>query len=255
MALFVEERRRVILDQLREQGRVSVKELSDAMAVSAVTIRQDLRALEEDGLLERTYGGAVRRTNAILPELSFHIRLGKHQRQKQLIANAAVQWVEDGFTVGLDASTTTYAMVSALKHFKRLTVVTNSIVITQSFLDSPHIQVLLPGGRLRRDSISVVGRPEGLSDINLNIGFFGARGVSLIGSISELDADEAQMKSAMVARCISTVILVDGSKWGQVASYTFVKPQQVSRIITSDDAPDDLVELFRQQGVQVDLVH
>jgi DeoR/GlpR family transcriptional regulator of sugar metabolism len=254
MTLFVEERRRVILNQLQQHGRVSVKELSDAMHVSAVTIRQDLRALEEEGLLERTYGGAVRRTTTTLPELSFHVRLGKRQRGKQAIAAAAAQYVEDGFTIGLDASTTVYSMVGALKRFQKLTVITNSFVIAQSFLDSPHIQVLVPGGRLRRDSISIVGRPEGLLDINLNIGFFGARGVSLNSGISDVDADEVQMKSAMVARCVSTVILVDGSKWGQVAAYTFAKPQQIARIITTDDAPLELVEQFREQGVAVDLV-
>ena len=82
--LFVEERRRVILDQLKEQGRVSVKDLSALMSVSAVTIRQDLRALEDVGLLERTYGGAVRRESpSVLPEMSFHARLGKKRREKE----------------------------------------------------------------------------------------------------------------------------------------------------------------------------
>lgn len=253
MPLFVEERRRIILEQLQQQGRVSVKELSEAMAVSTVTIRQDLRALEEEGLLERTYGGGVRRASGMLPELSFHMRLNKHLREKQAIAALAAQWVEDGFTVGIDASTTANAIVPLLKQFNRLTIVTNSFVVAQSFLDSPHIQVLVPGGRLRRDSISIVGRPEGLPDINLNVGFFGARGVSLTSGISDVDADEVQIKSAMIARCVAPIILVDASKWGQVSAYTFAKPQQVARIISSQNASFELVEQFREQGVQVDL--
>jgi DeoR/GlpR family transcriptional regulator of sugar metabolism len=254
MALFVEERRRIILDQLHQFGRVSVAELSASMHVSAVTIRQDLRALEDEGLLERTYGGAVNRTSPALPELSFHIRMGKRQREKAAIARAAAALVTDGDAIALDCSTTAYAMADLLKRYKKLTVVTNSLVIAQSFLDSPHIQVLLPGGRLRRDSVSLVGDPNSLPAINLNSGFMGARGVSLIGGISDVDADEVQIKSAIIARCISTVILVDGSKWGQVAAYTFMKPHLVTRIITSDDAPGDQVEQFRGQGINVDVV-
>jgi DeoR family fructose operon transcriptional repressor len=254
MALFVEERRRLILEQLQQQGRVSVQELSDTMQVSAVTIRQDLRALEEEGLLERTYGGAVRPTNTFVPELSFHVRQGKYKRAKDAIAAAAAAMVEDGYTVGLDASTTAYAMVGALKRFRRLTVVTNSLIIAQSFLDSAHIQVLMPGGRLRRDSISIVGRTEGLPDINMNIGFFGARGLSFGSGATDVDADEVHIKAAMTARCVVRVVVVDGSKWGQVAPYTFLKPHEITQIVTSDDAPSELVEQFREQGIAVDLV-
>lgn len=253
MALFVEERRRLIVEQLQRQGRVSVQELSEAMQVSAVTIRQDLRALEEEGLLERTYGGAVRRTSTIVPELSFHVRQGRCRREKEAIAAAAAAMVEDGYTVGLDASTTAYTMVNALKRFRRLTIVTNSLVVAQSFLDSPHIQVLTTGGRLRRDSVSIVGRPEGLPDINMNIGFFGARGISITSGITDVDADEAQMKSAMVTRCVARIVVADGSKWGQVAPYTFLKPHEITRILTSDDAPAEMVRQFREQGVAVDV--
>ena len=253
-SLFVEERRRVILEQLKEEGRVSVKDLSAVMNVSAVTIRQDLRALEEIGMLERTYGGAVRReSTAVLPEMSFHVRLGKRRREKDAIAVAAARLIHDGYSVALDASSTAFALVPLLKTFKRITVVTNSLITAQSFLDSPQVNVLLPGGRLRRDSISIVGRPEGLPDVNLNIGFFSARGVSLIGGISDVDADEVAIKQALVTRCVETVVLVDGSKWGQVAPYTFIKAEQVRHIITSGDAPAEMVEQFRERNVQVDV--
>jgi DeoR/GlpR family transcriptional regulator of sugar metabolism len=99
-----------------------------------------------------------------------------------------------------------------------------------------------------------VGGLNTLPEINLNVGFMGARGVSLIGGISDVDADEVQIKVAMIERCISTVILVDSSKWGQVATYTFMKPQLVNRIITSDLAPTELVEGFRAQDIRVDAV-
>ncbi len=253
--MFVEERRRIILEQLKQHGRVSVKALSELMNVSAVTIRQDLRALEDSGLLERTYGGAVsRESSTIPPELSFHVRLAKRRAEKVAIATAAAELLEDGCSVALDASTTAYALIPYVKNLKKVTVITNSLLIAQNFLDSPQIQVLVSGGRLRRDSISTVGRPDGLPDINLNIGFFGTRGISLIGGCTEIDPDEVAMKSAMIGRCVHTVILADGSKWGQVAPYTFLKPEKTLHIISTQDAPLDQVEAFRHGGTRVDLV-
>lgn len=253
--LFVEERRRAILEQLRKNGRVSVKSLSENLNVSTVTIRQDLRALEEIGLLDRTYGGAVRKLNnsGALLELSFEVRKNRARNAKESIGTMAAALVRDGYSIALDASTTANAIVPHLKNLGKMTIVTNSLIIAQSLLDNPNVQVLLPGGRLRRDSISIVGRTEGLPDINLNIGFFGARGISMIGGISETDPDEVAMKQAMMSRCILKIIIADGSKWGQVATYTFATPQQIDRIITTDDAPMELVEQFRQSGVQVDI--
>jgi DeoR/GlpR family transcriptional regulator of sugar metabolism len=251
--LFVEERRRIILERLRQQGRVSVNELSEAMQVSAVTIRQDLRALEEGQLLKRTYGGAVIRSPTYpLKELAFDIRKKRNWRAKEAIGTAAAAIVKNDDAVALDGSTTAFALVPHLKKLDKITVVTNSLIIAQSFLDCPGFQVLMPGGRLRADSISLVGHPEDLPDINLNTGFFGAHGISSEGGITEVDPDEVAMKKAMIARCVFTVIIADDSKWGRIAPYPFVSVPNVDRIITTSGAPEVLVENFRKSGVRVD---
>ncbi len=256
MGLFVEERRRMILDRLKQRGRVSVKELSTSMRVSEVTIRQDLRALETDGLLERTYGGALlREAPSGPPELSFHTRMGKKHGQKEAIAAAAAALVREGDAIALDASTTAFAAAGLLKLLRRLTVVTNSLYLANFFLDAPQITVMLPGGRLRRDSISLVGRPDALPDINLRLGLFGARGVSTVGGVSDVDVDEVAMKQAMVSRCVQSVVLVDSSKWGQLGAYTFLRLSDVTRIITTDEAPELLVQDVRACGVEVQVEH
>ncbi len=169
------------------------------------------------------------------------------RRRRQLL-------IEEGDGVALDASSTAFALVPHLKRLRRVTVVTNSLITAQSFLDSPQVNVLLPGGRLRRNSISIVGRPEELPNVNLNLGFFSARGVSLVGGASDVDSDEVTIKQALAARCVRVVMIVDGSKWGQVAPYTFIKTEQITHIITSADAPMDLVDQFRARNVQVDIV-
>ncbi len=252
---FVEERRNAILSRLEQDGRVSVNTLSEEMGVSTVTIRQDLRALEQAGLLKRTYGGAIRRGSVqTVPELSFHVRLAQNSREKDLIGAAAAQLVENGFSIALDASTTAAAIIPFLKNFTELTIVTNSLYIAQSLLDSPHIQVLMPGGRLRRDAISLVGRRELLPTINLNIGFIGAVGLSELSGVGDVDPDEVIIKQAMVERCLQRVVVADSSKWGRLAPYTVMGADAITRIITTSKAPPELVAHFRRAGVQVDLL-
>jgi len=256
--LFLEERRRTILDQIEHKGRVTVKELSDALQVSEVTIRQDLRALQDQGLLERTYGGAVARggTGSGLAELSFNVRQLRMRKQKASVAAAAAALVRDGYSIALDSSTTVYTLAPYLKKYEKLTIVTNGLMTAQSFLDTDDssFRVLIAGGRLRRDSISVVGMPESLPNVNLNIGFFGARGIAESVGISEIDPDEVAVKQALMARCVQPIFLIDGGKWGQIAPYTILPTSEIRHVITSDDAPADQVRRFRQMGIRVDVV-
>lgn len=256
-SLFLEERRRAIVEQLEKSGRVTVKLLSDMMDVSEVTIRQDLRALEEQGVLERTYGGAVYRGGGgNLTEMSFKTRLMTNRAKKEALAAAATHLIHDGHSIALDSSTTVYVLAPYLRKFNKLTIVTNGLMAAQTFLGDPERQtrVLLPGGRLRSDAISVVGQSGNLPDVNLHIGFFSSRGISEEVGASEVDPDEVLVKQALIERCMHTVFLIDGSKWGKIAPYTIVPPGKIEHIITTDDAPSALVDHFRSLGTQVDIV-
>jgi DeoR/GlpR family transcriptional regulator of sugar metabolism len=251
-SMFVEERRRLILEHLRHHGRVLVSDLSELLNVSTVTIRYDLRSLEESGLLERTYGGAVLPISwQSGPELSFDTRQRRDRGEKDAIARTAASMVQSGHSIALDASTTAFAMVPYLKRLDRLVVVTNSLMVTQSFLDSPQIQVMMPGGRLRRDSIALVGQAETVPNINLNIGFFGTRGISPTVGITDTDPDEVAIKQALMARCLTTVIVVHHDKFDQVAPYPFAALDQVQTIITTPGIPDWQLQRLREHGVEV----
>jgi DeoR/GlpR family transcriptional regulator of sugar metabolism len=253
--LFVEERRRTILDYLKEHGRVSVKSLSEALSVSTVTIRQDLRALQNEGLLERTYGGAVVRVSGSnIPEQAFHIRRRSQHAEKDAIGQAAGNLVKNGWGIALDSSSTAFAIIPYLRNLTDLTIVTYSMMIAQQFLDSPTAQVILPGGKLRRESIALVGRPDTMPNINLNIGFFGARGVALDAGVTEATPEEAEMKQALISCCRQIVVVADSSKWGQIAPYTFIAVEDVGRFITTNKTSSEHVDQFRSRGLTVDTV-
>lgn len=250
--LFMEERRRTILEQLRQLGRVSVKELSELLNVSTVTIRQDLRALEEDDLLERTHGGAVLPIpKASAPELAFDLRQRENNRAKEAMAREAARMVKSGDSIALDASTTVYAMLPYLRKLERLLIVTNSLMVTQYLLDVPQFEVIMPGGNFRRESISLVGHPEHLPNLNLNYGFFSAQGISAETGITESSEDEVVMNKGMMRHCLKTYFLMDERKWGKIAPYTTTDFASVTAIITPQTAPRRLVEDVEQRGTSV----
>ncbi len=254
-SLFMTERRRTILEALQEQGRVSVSELSRRLQVSAVTIRQDLRALEEERLLERTHGGAIMpRKRSVTPELTFEVRLRERREVKDAMARAAARWVQPGATVALDSSTTIHAMLPYLKDIPRLIVVTHSLVVSQALLDAPQIHVIMPGGVLRRDSIALVGSPQNLPDIHINDGFFSAHGMTVETGATESSQEEATMKRALMSRCIRVHYLLDDVKWGRVAPFTLAHPNEIHHLITTQRLPQEAVEYLQRHQVDVERV-
>jgi DeoR family transcriptional regulator of aga operon/DeoR family fructose operon transcriptional repressor len=194
-SFFPEERLDRIASLVAEKRRVSVAELSSLFNVSAVTIRNDLDELEQQGLLVRTHGGALAiDQNQKKAELSFDVRERRQQGEKSRIGQMAASLIRDGDAIALDASTTALQIARQIKDRRDLTVVTNGIRIALEFIDSPHITVVMPGGILRRDAVSLVGElgEEVLAKFNVQKGFFGAKGVTLEEGLTEVDSYEVQ---------------------------------------------------------------
>jgi len=248
-------RHQAILDLLRQEGGgLSVQALSDRLGVSAVTIRQDLRALAGTHRIDRVYGGARLRPGAPLQsELSFEVRLQDARAEKQAIAAAAARYVKDGYGIVLDGSTTAFALAPYLKQLTNLTIVTNSLIVAQSFRETARNKILVPAGRVRGESATIVGVHHSLPYVNVNVGFFGAWGVSRAAGVTDVDPDEVQMRQAMIERCAQVIVLVAGLKWGETAPYTYATLEEVDRIITTERAPLDCVREVEEAGVVVEI--
>jgi len=236
-------------------GRVAVAELSDAFGVSEVTIRADLQALAGRNLLVRIHGGAIPAGTGLLA-LSLAERQRQQVAEKSRIGAAAAAMIADGDAVVLDSSTTALAIAQHLKHHRYLTVITNGLVVAQELLAAPGVNVVLPGGALRRDTASVVGTEglEILGRFNLQKGFFGAHGISVEEGLTDVSADEAEIKRPLVVMCRQVIAVLDATKWGRVGLASFASLSQVNTIVTDAHAPHDLAEQVRAAGVQVVMV-
>jgi DeoR family transcriptional regulator of aga operon len=249
--LYPAERQQQILTLLSQNERASVSELSQRFGVSEVTIRADLQVLDVLHLIVRTHGGAVLAPQA--PELSLVLRRQKQAAEKERIGAEAAGLVADGDAIFLDASSTTLALAYALRHRHDLTILTHSLFVAQSLLDAPGVTVVMTGGTLQRDTISLLGT-DGLAILrkyNIKTGFFGAHGLSFPEGLTDVSAGEAEVKRAVVKMCRQVVALTDATKWGRVGPSSFARPHDLHAIITDPGAPPALVEQAIAIGVHV----
>jgi DeoR/GlpR family transcriptional regulator of sugar metabolism len=253
--VFARERQDEIARLIAANARARVGELSVRFGVSAVTIRKDLLVLEDEGRVVRTHGGAIAPRGAG-PEPAFSIRERLQRDEKTRMGAAAAALVNNGESIVLDASTSAMSIARHLKEnrvWTGLTVVTNSIRIASELAGHPGITVLMLGGRVRWEALSVVG-PLGdavFRRVNVQKAFLGAAGFTIEEGLSDATEEEAQIKRSMVNAARDVYAVVDHTKWGRIASATFCRTDRLTGVFTDDEAPAAMVEALRGMGTDV----
>jgi DeoR/GlpR family transcriptional regulator of sugar metabolism len=256
--VFASERQDHIARIVEEHGRARVTALAERFEVSSVTIRKDLLALEASGRVVRTHGGAIA-PDASRPELAFDVRERLQPGEKARIGAAAAALVQDGESIVLDASTTALYLARDLKRrrsWTNLTVITNGLRIASELAGHPGITVLMLGGRVRWEALSVVGQlGDGLfSRINVQTAFVGAAGFTVRTGLSDATDEEAQIKRSMVAAAHEVIAIVDHTKWQRAAFATFCRTEEIDAVLTDDAAPADMVAELVDRGIDVRLI-
>jgi DeoR/GlpR family transcriptional regulator of sugar metabolism len=246
------ERMEHVLRLLETRDYVQVAELSQAFAVSEVTVRSDLTELARQGLVARIRGG-VRALQHGQSEVGFDLRLRLEVDRKRAIARAAAAMVDEGEAVALDASTTAYYLALELRSKRELVVVTNGLLVATALADAPGITVLVTGGMLRLSAMSLVGDfgADVLRTTRINKGFLGARGLSLSRGLMDLNPDEVRIKQEMADACEQVYGIFDGTKWHRSALLAFISVEELAGIITDSSAPAVEVDAWRAAGVNV----
>jgi DeoR family transcriptional regulator of aga operon len=243
-----------MLDLIQRDGRVLVSELSDVFGISRITIRKDLDYLESRGLLQRSHGGAIPRSSALVdPPLKAR---EQHQlKEKQRIAEAAVKLVQEGQCVLLDSGTTTTAIARALTAFNSLTVVTNAVNIATE-LAGTDFDVILTGGTLRKSSFSLAGpiAEDMLREIHADILFLGVDGFDSKAGLTTPNVLEARINRAMVHAAEKVVMVCDSTKFGRRSLSLIVPADAIHTVITDTNLSEEQAEAIKALGVEVILV-
>ncbi|TBW33439.1 DeoR/GlpR transcriptional regulator [Siculibacillus lacustris] len=252
-SLKATKRHQVILATLGEREQATVLELSEMLGVSHVTIREDLRQLEEAGQLVRSRGGAIAIGDRRF-EQPLELTRRSEPEAKRAIGRAAAALVRDGQTIIVDVGSTTTAMAESLDgEFFDLTVVTNGLNIALTLEKRRNSTIIVTGGTLRPLQHSLVA-PLGttlLERINADVAFLGCNGIDPRRGFTNSNVAEAEIKQAMIASAARVVVLADHTKLAQIAS-AFVAPLAAADLLVTDDGADPrLVQELRSAGLEV----
>jgi DeoR family fructose operon transcriptional repressor len=226
-------RREEILKLLERTAILSVGELADRFAVSVVTIRKDLDDLASEGLLQRTFGGAVFSNQSLFNNF-FRKSARQHGPQKHAIASAALEYIQDGDTIILDGGTTTLALAQLLKEQLKSTFIITPSVPAALELSSAGYEILLLGGMVKNKSFTLLGSETLtiLGRYRANKAFLGSSGFTAKRGHCAPNLADAQIKEAIIRASEQTYVLVDSSKYGHNCLSSFTRLSDVSLTIT-----------------------
>jgi DeoR/GlpR family transcriptional regulator of sugar metabolism len=250
--LKIDSRRRKILDVLRRDGQVRVTQLSETLGASVVTIRSDLDALEADGYLERTSGGAVQ-TMKNYYNLEFQRRKYEHMEMKKAIASRAAAMVRDGDTLFINSGTTTFFTAVELKQRKNLNIVTNSISVAVELGGLPTFRVILLGGDISAQYSFTYGEDvkEQIARYRANWAILSVDGVNPGTGITTYHAEESVIDRIMTERAEKTLIVADSAKLGRESFSRISAFNSGTVLITDRGADASLMERIAEEGVEI----
>jgi Transcriptional regulators of sugar metabolism len=253
--LNVEDRRNKIIEILNRESKVKVVDLSKLFGISEVTIRNDLTELELSGVLERIHGGAISTSKAYY-NMSLNDRMRTNEEQKRKIAAEVVNMISEGDTIMINSGTTTLMVAMELKNIKNLTIVTNSLSISQETGHYKNFNLILLGGNLYPQYQFTYGDDtiSQLKKYKADKLILSVDGVSSEDGLTTYHHLEAELTRQMIARVNRTIVVADYSKIGRT-SFTHIDALENSDIlITNQNANQEEVQAIREKGVEIKLV-
>ena len=249
------ERHLRILDMLRLSRTLTVKQLCDEFEASEATIRRDLAALEMEGKLERTHGGAILSSPTRLNiEDSYNQKESMFEGQKRAIALKAFERLVEHDSIILDAGTTTLELARLIGQSDlHLTVITNSTTVSSVISQNPHVELIAVGGKVRLNVLASVGHLaiDLLRRFNVNKAFVAANGISIENGLTTPDLDEAEVKRAMLGCADERIVLADHSKFNRVALCQIAPLSMVDVIITDKGIDETLLDIYEQNDIEI----
>jgi ribose transport system substrate-binding protein len=243
------------MELLLQNGTVHLSQLVQLLQVSEGTIRNDLKVLEKHGDLIRTHGGALLGSRPAAPPTLPNNTPTEQHRAVQAIARRAAALVDEGDIILLAGSPITHEMAKELLPLKALTILTNSVPIATTLSRNATQTVILIGGQMRpeRDTLDGHTAIAMLQELRVQKAFIACDGVSATYGFGDDDITASELKTAIVA-CAQKVIIVAGAEQlGKPSLISFAPLSQAKHLVTTEDAPTDILDALRRAGVQVSL--
>jgi DeoR family transcriptional regulator, fructose operon transcriptional repressor len=240
-----------------DAGQVTVGELAERFGVSIDTVRRDLDQLSADGVLVRTYGGAVSLSTVTRADRAVDQRLSVQEQEKEKIAALAAALVQDGSTIMINGGTTTLAVARNLRQHRDLTVATNNLLVPAALPPTAIRDIYVFGGAVRSVTLATIGpvsfRANGGAelDISCDLALIGVGAVSADAGYTTSNLSEAAMMQEMISRATRVAILADSSKFGRRLFAQVTELASADYLITDTAPPPDLQAALVAAGVEV----
>lgn len=251
-SLIPAQRWEIILDRLAIHGIVRLADLRELLDTSEATIRRDLEKLEEQGLIERTHGGAIL-SQHLSHESDYQQRRIAHQDEKIAIGALAAGLIEDGDIVFVNSGTTTTQLIKQVRGNANITIVTNNLA---ALMETDHVgvDILLVGGQYQRISSSVAGRfaSDNLRRVFAAKTFIGVDGFSYKYGCTIPAPDEAELVRVMIERTLGDLfLLADHSKWGIVSNHEVARINTFQYLISDQGLEADALSALAHHGLKI----
>jgi DeoR family transcriptional regulator of aga operon len=249
------DRRRKILDILEKEKSVTVDHLSKILNISEVTIRRDLKLLEYENMLSRTFGGATIE-HMLTHDKSFYARLKEKSEEKNKIAKYVCSLIKSGQSIAISSGTTSLLIARNMPFDVGITVVTDDIYIALELCKRPNIEVILLGGWVRKNSYAITGNfaEEMLNEMRFDFAFITAAGVIPGEGFFDGVSNHSQIKKLMMSASKEKYFIVDSSKFGKVKFFKFCNFDNSIKIITDSSLEKKYLDQVKKYKVEIILV-
>jgi DeoR family fructose operon transcriptional repressor len=252
--MLLEQRKQDILRLLKENNIVKVADLSKTYNASEVTIRKDLSALEKEGRLKRTHGGAMVFSNAAY-EPAMDLLEKENVEEKKRIALKSYEFIDDNDAIILDSSSTVRELAKLLtsSNKKGLTILTNSIRTAEVLLNNDNIEVIIIGGSIRRNSSATIGQiaVNTIKNIKVDKAFIGVNGIDIEYGFSTPIFAVSEVKQASIQAANQVYILSDKSKFHKTSLAKICEINDVDFLITDKDISLNYLDSLKKTGLEI----
>ena len=252
--MFVKERLEIIMSLLKEKGKIEVNDLSKKFSVSKDLIRKDLQKLEDQGLLERTYGGAIPK-RTIVKNLSIWSRITSNTEEKKRIAKKALSLIKPNDTVFLDITSINYYLADEIDSSGiNVTVITNMIDIMHLLYHSENIKLIGIGGVLNKELDGFVGSIsiDQIKKFKSDIAFLGTIGLDTAsGSLTTFDSEDGLTKEAIINSAKKKYLISEKQKFYQDGNFIYSDITNFNGFITDNDISKDIKTFLKKKNVSI----
>lgn len=249
------ERHQLIINKLKKEGSVSVVDLCNELNVSSVTIRKDLKLLEDKELLFRTHGGGTL-SNPYTVDRPVNEKAKIHSGEKSGIGEMAATLIEPNDCILIASGTTVQSLAKYIQPIGQLTVITAALNVAIELVHHPGIEVIQLPGILRKTSSSVTGvyAEKMLEDFSVSKLFLGVDGIDIEFGLTTTNMMEAQLNKKMIAASQKTIVLADSSKFGKRGFGRICGLEDIEQVITDSNVSEHMVERLKGMGIEVTIV-